>query len=480
MSEYMIHQRFFAKLKQKAENKRREMEESRRRGKENIQKEQLNIINQERLLRKRRTPAGSEPSSSSPTTQDGEENVTSHGGEEEQPAVTDENITQQESVGTTEIKTENGIEKLNHICDPSELAAAKQSAKEKPGEKKMRITNGFDEVGIVTPTQSNRQQEDGYEGMNLAKYLAESVQSPVSEEHQSPALMDVDVGPIQDKEQERELEKERERLKEERERSRETKKEREREKIRQTEQEQKTSASAPSTKAASLKEQEPPHKSALTSVFHSLKDIFFGKSKKSTETPESTRRSSVDKEIPHGKHLISSKTPSQESLVYSSASKQDTFKLVEESSQMMDIDIKTNSLDYTKDVPKSVEVSSQMLNLEVESNSLASKQDAPSLVEKSSQTADLKVKTNSLPQTQESAIPNDIINSKPPERISEFPSNKPKAGSFTLEGHPENTGATLRLSVEQKEMAKEDVDSKEVVQISHSPLFKVSLLHFSL
>lgn len=474
MSEYMIHQRFFAKLKQKAENKRREMEESRRRGKENIQKEQLNIINQERLLRKRRTPAGSEPSSSSPTTQDGEENVTSHGGEEEQPAVTDENIIQQESVGTTEIKTENGIEKLNHICDPSELAAAKQSAKEKPGEKKMRITNGFDEVGIVTPTQSNRQQEDGYEGMNLAKYLAESVQSPVSEEHQSPALMDVDVGPIQDKEQERELEKERERLKEERERSRETKKEREREKIRQTEQEQKTSASAPSTKAASLKEQEPPHKSALTSVFHSLKDIFFGKSKKSTETPESTRRSSVDKEIPHGKHLISSKTPSQESLVYSSASKQDTLKLVEESSQMMDIDIKTNSLDYTKDVPKSVEVSSQMLNLEVESNSLASKQDAPSLVEKSSQTADLKVKTNSLPQTQESAIPNDIINSKPPERISEFPSNKPKAGSFTLEGHPENTGATLRLSVEQKEMAKEDVDSKEVVQISHSPLFKVT------
>ncbi|XP_056333796.1 alpha-protein kinase 3 isoform X2 [Danio aesculapii] len=447
MSEYMIHQRFFAKLKQKAENKRREMEESRRRGKENIQKEQLNIINQERLLRKRRTPAGNELSSSSPTTQDGEENVISQGAEEEQPAVNNENTTQQASVGTTEMKTDNGIEKLNHICDSMELAAAKQSAKEKPGEKKMRITNGFDEVGIVTPTQGNRQQEDGYEGISLAKYLAESVQSPASEEHHSPALMEVDVGPIQDKEQEQELEKERERLKEEeRERNRETKKEREREKIRHTEQEQKASASAPSTKAASLKEQEPQHKSALTSVFHSLKDIFFGKSKKSTESSESTRRSSVDKEIQHGKHLISSKTPSQESLVHSLAFKQEASKLIEESSQIV--------------------------NLEVKSNSLASKQKSPSLVEESSQTADLEVKTGSLPQIQESAISNDIINSKSPERISELPSNKPEVKSSSPERHPENIGATPRLSVEQKKMPKEYISSEEVVQILHSPLFK--------
>ncbi|XP_021323493.1 alpha-protein kinase 3 isoform X1 [Danio rerio] len=472
MSEYLIHQRFFAKLKQKAENKRREMEESRRRGKENIQKEQLNIINQERLLRKRRTPAENEQSSSSPTTRDEEENVTSQGVEEEQPAVNDKNITQQASVGTTE-KTENGVEKLNHICDPTELAAAKQSAKEKPGEKKMRITNGFDEVGIVSPTQSNIQQEDGYEGISLAKYLTESVQSPASEEHHSPALMEIDVGPIKDKEQERELEKERERLKEEeRERSRETKKEREREKVRQTEQEQKASASTSITKAASNKDQEPPHKSALTSVFHSLKDIFFGKSKKSTESSESTSRSSIDKEIPHGKHLISSKTPSQESLVHSLASKQEASKLIEESSQIKNLEVKTNSSDYIKNAPKSVEESSQMVTLEVKSNSLAVKQNSPSLVEESFQTADLEVKTNSLPQMQDSAIPNDIINSKPPEHITELSLNTPEAGSSTPEKHPENTEATLRLSVEQKEMPKEDISPEEVVQISHSSLFK--------
>uniref|UniRef100_A0A8C1YQR0 non-specific serine/threonine protein kinase n=1 Tax=Cyprinus carpio TaxID=7962 RepID=A0A8C1YQR0_CYPCA len=185
MSEFLIHQRFFAKLKQKAENKRRDLEESRRRGKENIQKEQLNVINQERLLRKRRTPAGNDPLSSSPTTQDGEENSTSQGTDEEQPAIIDDksdNITVQASVGITEMIMENGNEKLNNICDPMELVATKQSSKEKPGEKKMRITNGFDEVGVIKSTQSNRKREDANEGINQAKYLAESVQSQAAEQ----------------------------------------------------------------------------------------------------------------------------------------------------------------------------------------------------------------------------------------------------------------------------------------------------------
>ncbi len=78
------------KLKQKAENKRRELEESRRRGKENVKKEQLNVINQERLLRKRRIPAGNDTLSSSPSTQDGEENVSSQGTDEEQPEIIDD------------------------------------------------------------------------------------------------------------------------------------------------------------------------------------------------------------------------------------------------------------------------------------------------------------------------------------------------------------------------------------------------------
>ncbi|KAF4101440.1 alpha-protein kinase 3 isoform X2 [Onychostoma macrolepis] len=435
MSEYLIHQRFFAKLKQKAENKRRELEESRRRGKENIKKEQLNVINQERLLRKRRIPAGNDTLSSSPTTQDGEENVSSQGTDEEQPASIDDksdNITVQASVGITEMKTENGTEKLDRICDPMEVVSTKQSAKEKPGEKKMRITNGFDEVGVIKTTQSNTKQDDANEGMSLAKYLAESVQSQAAEEHQSSAksqeIMVVDVRPVQEKE--RELEIERERLKEERNRSREIErekerersKEREREKIRQTEQEQRAT-SGPSTKAASHKEPEPQHKSALTSVFHSLKDIFFGKSKKS-ETAETTKRTSeviIEKEIPQ--HLPPSQTPPQGSLVYSEASELEAPKLVQESSQVVD----------------------------------------------------LKVKTKPLPQTQDSIVHNDIINSNSAEHISEFHANKLEDVSPTPEReHVESIGATLRLSVGENEMPKDESSPEEVPQIDQSLLLKAT------
>ncbi|XP_016369920.1 alpha-protein kinase 3-like [Sinocyclocheilus rhinocerous] len=436
MSEYLIHQRFFAKLKQKAENKRRELEESRRRGKENMQKEQLNVINQERLLRKRRIPAGNDTLSSSPTTQDGEENVTSQGTDEEQPAIIDDksdNITVQASVGITEMKTENGNEKLNRICNPMEVLATKQSVKEKVGEKKMRITNGFDEVGVIKPTQSNRKQEDANEGKSLAKYLAESVQSQAAEEHQSSAksqeIIEVDVKPVQEKE--RELEMERERLKEEerkrsreieREKERERSKEREREKIRQTEQEQRAT-SGPSTKAASHKEPEPQHKSALTSVFHSLKDIFFGKSKKS-ETTETTKRTSeviIEKEIPQ--HLPPSQTPPQMSLVYSKASELEAPKLVQESSQMVD----------------------------------------------------LEVKTKPLPQTQDSIVFNDIINSNSAEHISEFHANKLEDVSPTPEReHVGSIGATLRLSVGENEIPKDESSPEEVQQIDQSLLLKAT------
>ncbi|XP_042616241.1 alpha-protein kinase 3-like isoform X2 [Cyprinus carpio] len=432
MSEFLIHQRFFAKLKQKAENKRRDLEESRRRGKENIQKEQLNVINQERLLRKRRTPAGNDPLSSSPTTQDGEENMSSQGTDEEQPAIIDDksdNITVQASVGITEMIMENGNEKLNNICDPMELVATKQSSKEKPGEKKMRITNGFDEVGVIKSTQSNRKRDDANEGINQAKYLAESVQSQAAEQRQifakSKEIMEVDVTPVQEKEREGELEIEKERLKEEernrsreidREKEQERDKDREREKIKQTEQEQRAT-SRPSTKAASHKEPEPQHKSALTSVLHSLKDIFFGKSKKSTEPAETTKQTSeviVEKEIPHEKHLPPSQTPPQESLVHSEASELEAPKLDQESSQMVD----------------------------------------------------LEVKTKSLPQTQDSTVPNDTINSNSAH------ANKPKDVSPTPEReHIESIGATL--SVEQ-EMPKDTSSPEEVPQIDHSLLFKAA------
>lgn len=54
MTEYKIHQRWFAKLKRKAEAKLREIEQSRKRGKENVDLEQLRRVSPDRFQRKRR------------------------------------------------------------------------------------------------------------------------------------------------------------------------------------------------------------------------------------------------------------------------------------------------------------------------------------------------------------------------------------------------------------------------------------------
>nr|XP_055030736.1 alpha-protein kinase 3 isoform X2 [Misgurnus anguillicaudatus] len=417
MSEYMIHQRFFAKLKQKAEKKRRELEESRLRGKENIQKEQLNVSNQERLMRKRRSPAENEPLSASVTH--GEENVPSQEiNTEEQPSIIDdksEDITVQASVGTTELSTENGDEKRNHICDAEEVITVQQSAKEKLGEKKMRIANGFNEPDIIQNAENIRKQ-DGYEGKSLAKYLAESVQSQSDEQHQPEEIMEVDVSALQ-KEQERELEKKRERLKEEeRERSKEVEsrkeRERERERIKQIEQEQKA-VSMSAAKAALNKEPDHQHKSAITSVLHSLKDIFFGKSKKSTETAEATRKTSgasVEKEI-----SITTQEPETKTLVPSVASEQDVPKLVKEPSH--------------------------------------------------------RVNLKPPQQTQDPATSNKTINSSSFKHTSESNAHKPENTSQSHERHLESIDTTLSLKKqEMPRKTEEKKNLKEVPQISHSPV----------
>uniref|UniRef100_A0A8D0BTQ4 non-specific serine/threonine protein kinase n=1 Tax=Salvator merianae TaxID=96440 RepID=A0A8D0BTQ4_SALMN len=54
MSEYKIHQRWFAKLKRNAEAKLREIEQSRKRGKENVEVDQLRRVSPDRFQRKRR------------------------------------------------------------------------------------------------------------------------------------------------------------------------------------------------------------------------------------------------------------------------------------------------------------------------------------------------------------------------------------------------------------------------------------------
>uniref|UniRef100_A0A8C7MCL5 non-specific serine/threonine protein kinase n=1 Tax=Oncorhynchus kisutch TaxID=8019 RepID=A0A8C7MCL5_ONCKI len=110
MSEYKIHQRFFSKLKQKAENKKRELEESRKRGKENIQKEPLEQqpLRRSPIPSQRKRRASSVPSS----PPDGEEITVSQGAEAVEqlsPAVEEPNGVSAKASEPAPVKpTENG------------------------------------------------------------------------------------------------------------------------------------------------------------------------------------------------------------------------------------------------------------------------------------------------------------------------------------------------------------------------------------
>ncbi|KAL7878923.1 hypothetical protein AOLI_G00098970 [Acnodon oligacanthus] len=380
MSEFKIHQRFFSKLKQKAELKRREIEESRRRGKENIQQEQLGI-SQDRSLRKRRLPEGPDLSSLSADQGEEENEAKEEATVEEQPAVVDEEMngllveTHELSVN---INQENDIQQLNHIHDKEEIGGTKQAAKEKMNRKKIRRSNGFDEaVTNQTSQDTGRGGGDTSEGMSLAKYLAQSLQTQAAEEQQKteePGITAADNSTVQEKGRESEKEIERERMKAEekekeiersrereqersqeiepersRERKQERTREREQEKARQLELEHRA-ATESEAQAKSHKEPVHQHKSALSSVFHSLKDIFFGKGKKLEKI-----RDTVEKEMQSHEPDTSG--------VYDVASEQPVPMEVDQLNQIGDLYVNRES---PQQLPRSLRLKTDIVGLDLD------------------------------------------------------------------------------------------------------------------
>lgn len=383
MNEYQIHQRFFAKLKQKAELKRRELEESRRRSKENIQHEQLGI-SQERTFRKLRSPDGPEHSTRS-AVQDGEENEAKEVAvTEEQPEVVDE-VLNGLSVETQELSNEsqeNDSEQLNHVHERESTSGIIQATKEKQS-RKVRISNGFDEAYTNQPNQDTGGGRDTSGGLSLAKYLAESLQSQVAEEQEKTQALETtasDNGTVQGKDRKSEEELERKHTKTEvierkrevsRDKERERSREREREKSRQPELEHKA-ADVSEAHLATHKESEHQHKSTLSSVFHSLKGIFFGKGKKSSETGDSSRKFSDisdEKQIPFiiGPETDLSQTQPQEAC--------STSGVASEQSGAMEVDqlYQTGGLSVIKESPQqllgSVQLQPEVASLKLNNHS---------------------------------------------------------------------------------------------------------------
>ncbi|XP_018603167.1 alpha-protein kinase 3-like isoform X2 [Scleropages formosus] len=289
MNEFKIHQRFFAKLKQKAESKRRELDKSRRQDKEN----QPVPGSPERMPRKRRSPGRPDPAApSSPRKGLPGLRPKLHNEEVENmtielpnsfPTITREAASNDVS---EEAEKKNAAQDLPCISDSLVVILPDSLIEEPLAKKKIKIRKGS-----AMPQNTGKSAEQGIneqsEGaMSLSQYLATEVhQSQVSEAKQNSRSLEVA------------MEVETDRVKAEQ---------------KQTTKIPRSPKVKSKTKAAKPKEPGPANiQSPLTSVLSSLRGIFFGNKKKNAEetehynTPgleESSTPASPEVSIPNSLH----------------------------------------------------------------------------------------------------------------------------------------------------------------------------------
>lgn len=283
MNEYKIHQRFFAKLKQKAEKKKRDLEDhTKKDDKENIQREKPRA-SPERPQRKRpvpqpeQIPAVKEPEAAEQLGAAAEPNGVSSEVKEIAPV--------------TSIDSD-----LEKEIPPSEVTLAK---------KKIKITNGVD-AGVNSSSSSSSSRshmmgnggENCYDGgISLAQFLAETLQSQATDEKQNsprvekPREMDkpiVNANNEQERKQ-KESEEQEKTLEEEYEREKKREQELAVEKNNERERLSEMLHMADHPKYGSeVKHHSKAHKdhdhhniqTSISSMLHTVKDFLFGKGKK--------------------------------------------------------------------------------------------------------------------------------------------------------------------------------------------------------
>ncbi|XP_034734122.1 uncharacterized protein alpk3a isoform X1 [Etheostoma cragini] len=303
MNEFKIHQRFFAKLKQKAEKKKKDQEEQTKKGdKENVQKEKPQC-SPERPQRKRHIPPP-----------------------EERPVVKEP----LEDLGAAAVP--NGISsEIKETVTSKDLEKELSPDEETMAKKKIKILNGVDSGVSSGDSSSGRSHmmgnggENCYDGgIGLAQFLAETLQSQAVEEKQNasrgekPKEMDIpNVSASREKEREqegwRDVKEEQEKAFEgenEREKRREEELTMKREK--EMERPMEMSHTVPYTKhGPGVKHHSKDHKdhehhniqASISSVLHTVKDFLFGKSRKDSRDHIENKEKEFD-------HLPASTPPS--------------------------------------------------------------------------------------------------------------------------------------------------------------------------
>lgn len=293
MNEYKIHQRFFSKLKQKAENKKKNETEAQSKktvDKENIQKAKQQI-SPERPPRKRHVP----PPVPSPAIKEATA------------------VEQQGAVGEINGVSPEVIDKAQVPFKDKETEKEEALSEKALATKKIKISNGVDaEVDSSNIGGKNQELRNGGEnsydgGISLAQFLAETLQSQTSEENQTSAEGDssteMDVAALnaskgEDKEKEdmkteREEGEKRQQEECERQNGREeelaTEKGKEMEKLMMASQIELYAKHSAESKQHCKAPKDLEHhniQASISSMLHSVKDFLFGKSKK--DSPDSS------------------------------------------------------------------------------------------------------------------------------------------------------------------------------------------------
>ncbi|CAK6951055.1 alpha-protein kinase 3 [Scomber scombrus] len=280
MNEYKIHQRFFSKLKQKAEKKKRDLEDHTKKGdKENFQREKPRG-SPERPQRKRPVPQPEPiPAVKEPETV-----------KQVQAAAEPNGVSSEVKETAPVTSTESAMEKET---PPSEVTLAT---------KKIKITNGLDDTSSNSSNSRSHMMGNGGEncydgGISLAQFLAETLQSQTNDEKQNspreekPREMDtpiVNASKDQEKkqkereEQEKILEEEYE-IEKKREQELDIEREKEKERLSEmlniTEHQKHDSVVKHHSKAHKDHDHHNIHTS-ISSMLHTVKDFLFGKGKK--------------------------------------------------------------------------------------------------------------------------------------------------------------------------------------------------------
>ncbi|KAL4641933.1 hypothetical protein GN956_G10948 [Arapaima gigas] len=261
MNEYQIHQRFFAKLKQKGENKRKELEESRQQKKDDMQ-----------------ITVSSDPSQRKQWSIGGSSNLLVDEGDllktQDKETVGESSITDgalestQQAVGTTEVPNgfpsvnEKADQTLTYIYETVKVVTTGQTNKESLDKKKIKISNGLrTENGNMKSEESGNLKEISKAGISLAEYVTESLQTEASEDKERSVEKDMEVGsphpPPEDNEIQNHMDMSDKAAK------------------------HNSIAEEESSALTSKQKESSSTQSPFTSMFFSLRDIFFGSKNKS-------------------------------------------------------------------------------------------------------------------------------------------------------------------------------------------------------